>query len=64
MGFINAAVNELMYQPKEWPAAHSLDAADFADHAVEEIRWLLGINEEEGRQVAIKLWLGLRNESP
>jgi len=60
MGFINAAVNELMYQPIDWPAAHSLNVADFVDHVIDEIRWLLGISEEEGRQVAIKLWRGLR----
>ena len=60
MGFINAAVNELMGLATDWPAAHSMDAADFADHTIDEIRWLLGIGEKDARQVAVTLWQGLR----
>ncbi len=61
MGFINAAVNELMCQRMDWPQAQSLDVVDFTDHVIEEIRWLLGVGEDDGRRVAGGLWRGLRN---
>ena len=60
MGFIKAAVNELMFQSIDWSAAHSLDANDFVEYFIDDIRWMLGLGEEDGRQVAVKLWRGLR----
>lgn len=62
MGFINAAVNDLRHHKNDWPPAQSLEAYDFVEQTIEEIRWLLGISEEYGRQVAMRLWQGLREE--
>ncbi len=62
MGFINAAVNDLMHHKNDWPPAQTLEEYDFVEQTVEEIRWLLGVSEDYGRQVAMRLWQGLRAE--
>ena len=63
MGFINAAAKELMRQKIDWPRAPHLEAGEFADQTVDQIRWLLGVGEEDGRRVAEKIWQGLREKA-